>query len=222
MPARSTTETDAVLFDLDGTLADTAPDLAYALNQTLIEAQQPPLPLEPIRAVSSNGSAALIQLGFGDTCSEERFEQHRVRLLEIYRNNLTRETRLMAGMGALLEQLEQHSILWGVVTNKPARFTDPLMEQLQLTARAACIISGDTTPHSKPHPEPMFHACKQIGVSPAHCIYLGDARRDIEAGQRAAMRTIACRFGYLTPEDDVEQWGADWIIDHPEETLQWI
>lgn len=214
--------TRAVLFDLDGTLADTAPDLAYALNQTLIEAGKRSLPLEPIRAAASNGSAPLIQLGFGDEIDESTFETHRQRLLEIYLNNLTRETTLMQGMDELLQQLEARGITWGVITNKPARFTDPLMEQLNLTQRAACIISGDTTAHSKPHPAPMLHACELLSLDPEHCIYLGDASRDIEAGQGVNMRTVACRFGYLAPDDEIETWGADWIIDHPEEILQWI
>lgn len=212
----------AILFDLDGTLADTAPDLAYALNQTLIESGKAPLPLEPIRAVASNGSAPLIQLGFGDEIDSDTFEQHRKRLLEIYRDNLTRETTLMPGMEPLLQSLEAASIAWGVVTNKPARFTDPLMAQLNLTQRAACIISGDTTEHSKPHPRPLLHACELLNLLPAHCIYIGDASRDIEAGQRAAMHTIACRFGYLAPNDEIERWGANHIIDHPQEILQWI
>ena len=176
----------AVLFDLDGTLADTAPDLAYALNQTLLEAGHAPLPLTPVREVASNGSAPLIQLGFGDDLDEAAFEQQRQRLLTIYRENLTRETTLMQGMESLLNQLEQQSIHWGVVTNKPSRFTDPLMRQLNLDRRAACIISGDTTPHSKPHPAPLLHACEILQLDPEECIYVGDASRDIEAGRRAA------------------------------------
>lgn len=212
----------AVLFDLDGTLADTAPDLAYALNQTLIETGRSPLSLELIREVASNGSAPLIQLGFGDTLDEATFEQQRQRLLTIYRENLTRETTLMEGMEPLLHQLEQNAIHWGVVTNKPARFTNPLMSQLKLDQRAACIISGDTTAHSKPHPAPLLHACKILDLEPETCIYVGDASRDIEAGRRAEMTTIACRFGYLAREDQIESWNADAIIDHPKEVLQWI
>jgi N-acetyl-D-muramate 6-phosphate phosphatase len=220
MPARS--KIRAVLFDLDGTLADTAPDLAYALNQTLIEAGKTALPLEPIRAVASNGSAPLIELGFGRNLDKATFEQHRQHLLSVYMDNLTRETTLMSGMESLLEELEQNNILWGVVTNKPARFTDPLMAQLNLDQRASTIVSGDTTEHPKPHPLPLLHACKQLGTEPDECLYLGDAERDIEAGKRAEMGTIACRFGYLAEEDEIEQWGADRIIDHPQEVLAWI
>jgi N-acetyl-D-muramate 6-phosphate phosphatase len=213
---------DAVLLDLDGTLADTAPDLAYALNQTLIKADREPLSFESIRPVASNGSAPLIELGFGTQLDEATFEHYRQQLLDVYLQNLTRETTLMEGMGALLQTLEQHSIAWGVVTNKPARFTDPLMAQLNLSARAACIISGDTTEHPKPHPRPLLFACELMGVQPQQCIYMGDAQRDIEAGKRAKMLTLACRFGYLAPEESIEQWNADAIIDPPEETLQWI
>lgn len=212
----------AVLLDLDGTLADTAPDLAYALNRTLIEAGREPLPLAPIRAVASNGSTPLIELGFGDSVDEQQFERHRQRLLTIYLQNLTRETTLMNGMEQLLTQLEQHSIPWGVVTNKPARFTNPLMEQLALSHRAACIISGDTTEHSKPHPAPLLYACRLLDLEPQQCIYIGDASRDIEAGRRAEITTLAARFGYLGAEDEVTQWGADGVIDHPIEVLEWI
>lgn len=220
MPAPYNTK--AVLFDLDGTLADTAPDLAYALNQTLIEAGAAPLPLPPIRAVASNGSAPLITLGFGDKLDEETFEHHRQRLLEIYLDNLTRETTLMEGMASVLKRLEAQNIHWGVVTNKPRRFTDPLMDQLNLTPRAGCIISGDTTAHAKPHPAPLLHACELLSLSPEACLYVGDAQRDIEAGQRAGMRTLACRFGYLAPDDQIERWGADAILEHPEALLSWI
>ncbi|MBT3196502.1 MAG: HAD-IA family hydrolase [Gammaproteobacteria bacterium] len=212
----------AVLFDLDGTLADTAPDLAYALNQTLIRANREPLALASIRAVASNGSAPLIRLGFGEGLDESEFSDHQQRLLSIYRQNLTRETTLMRGMAPLLNQLEEQSIRWGVVTNKPARFTEPLMEQLALTQRAACIVSGDTTTEPKPHPRPLLYACEQLGLEPSLCLYVGDARRDIEAGRRARMTTLAARFGYLTPEDEISHWGADGIIDQPGDILQWI
>ncbi len=212
----------ALLFDLDGTLADTAPDLAYALNQTLIKAGRSPLPFEPIRALASNGSAPLIELGFGSDLDQAELERHRQQLLSIYLDNLTRETTLMPGMEPLLLQLEEQQLAWGVVTNKPARFTKPLMQQLGLSERASCIISGDTTAHSKPHPGPLLHASELIGLQPQQCIYLGDARRDIEAGKRAAMTTIACRFGYLAANDEIERWGADHIIDHPEEAVRWI
>ncbi len=212
----------AVFLDLDGTLADTAPDLAYALNSVLTSSGNPPLPLERVREVASNGSAPLIQLGFGDQLEESLFESYRQQLLTIYSENIARETTLMGGMDELLSQLEQRDIAWGVVTNKPARFTDPLMEQLGLSQRAACIVSGDTTEHSKPHPKPLLHACELLQLQPHHCIYVGDASRDIEAGNRAEMTTIAASFGYLNSHDTISEWCADGIIDHPSELLEWI
>lgn len=212
----------AVLLDLDGTLADTAPDLAYALNRVLIENGHTPLPLERVRPVASDGSIPLIQLGFGDQLEEPLFESHRQRLLTIYSENISRETSMMSGMGELLAELEERKISWGVVTNKPARFTDPLMEQLGLSQRAACVISGDTTDHSKPHPKPLLHACELLQLEPQQCIYAGDASRDIEAGRRANMTTIAARFGYLGDDDEITEWSADGIIDHPREILEWI
>ncbi len=211
----------AVLFDLDGTLADTAPDLGYALNQTLLEAGRRPLPPEPIRAAASHGSGPLIDLGFSD-CSSTEQEERRQRLLYHYSNNLTRHTTLMNGIDTLLQELEQRRLPWGVVTNKPARFTEPLMKQLALQTRSHCIISGDTTPHAKPHPQPLLFAAEQLQLPPHHCLYVGDAARDIEAGRRASMTTLACRFGYLAPDDVIENWGADGIIDHPQEVWQWI
>lgn len=212
----------AVLLDLDGTLADTAPDLAYALNQVLIDNNREPLPLSDIREVASNGSAPLIHLGFGNQLETHIFESHRQQLLDIYSENIARETTLMGGMEDLLLQLEAQSIPWGVVTNKPARFTDPLIEQLGLSQRASCVISGDTTDNSKPHPRPLLHACELLNLSPEQCIYVGDASRDIEAGNRAEMTTIAARFGYLSSEDKITEWCADGIIDHPSELLNWL
>ncbi|MBC8518958.1 MAG: HAD-IA family hydrolase [Gammaproteobacteria bacterium] len=212
----------AVLLDLDGTLADTAPDLAYALNQVLIQNNRKPLPLSDIREVASHGSAPLIYLGFGDQLEEQIFEAHRQQLLNIYSENIARETTLMGGMEDLLLHLDRQNIPWGVVTNKPARFTDPLIEQLGLSQRASCIISGDTTDSSKPHPKPLLHACELLNLSPEQCIYVGDASRDIEAGNRAEMTTIAARFGYLSSDDKITEWCADGIIDHPSEILNWL
>jgi len=212
----------AVLLDLDGTLADTAPDLAYALNQILIDSNMDPLPLSDIREVASNGSAPLISLGFGDQLEEQLFESYRQQLLDIYSANIVRETTLMNGMDELLLQLESQEIRWGIVTNKPARFTDPLIEQLGLSKRASCVISGDTTDSPKPHPKPLLHACELLQLSPEQCIYVGDASRDIEAGNRAEMTTIAARFGYLSSDDKITEWCADGIIDHPSEILDWL
>ncbi len=211
-----------VLFDLDGTLADTAPDLAYALNCVLQQQGRETLPFAQIRPVVSHGGAALISLGFGLGPGHKAYDELRAELLRIYQENLTLHTGLFPGMAELLGTLEQRGMNWGVVTNKPAWLTDPLMNQLGLSTRAACIISGDTTANRKPHPEPMLLACQLAGSTPEQCLYVGDAERDIEAGHRAGMHTAVALFGYLDAQDTPQRWGADTLIEHPMELLTWI
>jgi len=212
----------AVLFDLDGTFADTAPDLAYALNETLRLFGGSALPFASIRPHVSHGATALVRLGFGLEHGTEAFEARRRALLEVYAANLCRDTRPFDGIPALLDALEAHGLRWGIVTNKPSWLTDPLMAQLGLAARAGCIVSGDTTPTPKPHPAPILHACAQLGVSPAQCVYVGDAARDIEAGRRAGTATLAATFGYLQEHEDPAQWGADALVDGPLDLLDWL
>jgi len=207
-----------VLFDLDGTFADTAPDLAAALNFALRQAGRAPLPYERIRPHVSHGAQALLRLGFG----EEPGEGPRQELLRFYRDNLTRHTRLFPGMALVLERLEHAGLPWGIVTNKPAWLTEPLMQGLGLFERAGCIVSGDTTANKKPHPEPILLACRLIAVPPAACLYVGDAARDIEAGRNAGTRTLAALFGYLGEQDRPEEWGADGLIERTEEILGWL
>ncbi len=211
-----------VLFDLDGTLADTAPDLAYALNTLLSEHGQPPLSYETIRPAASHGAAALIELGFGIPRDTARFAPLRERFLEIYRAHLARETRLFPGMRETLASLAARGLRWGVVTNKPAFLTDPLLEQLGLADEAVCVVSGDTTRNRKPHPEPMLHACRLAGSRPDECLYIGDAERDIEAGRTAGMKTLVALFGYIGDEDRPEAWGADGLIRTPQNILDWL
>ncbi|MGB5305608.1 MAG: HAD-IA family hydrolase [Gammaproteobacteria bacterium] len=211
-----------VLFDLDGTLLDTAPDLAAALNALLVENRREPLPFETIRPVISHGGIALIELGFGLQPSDPEFEPLRQRLLDIYRANLSRHTRPFAGMPELLENLERRGINWGVVTNKPAWLTEPLLRDLQLYERAVCVISGDTLDERKPHPAPMLHACRQAGSEPGQCVYVGDAQRDIEAGKNAHMHTLVAMFGYFRDGDNPHEWQADGIIEHPGDVLDWL
>jgi phosphoglycolate phosphatase len=211
-----------VLFDLDGTLADTAPDLAYALNTLLQEHGKPSLPYESIRPVASHGAAALIELGFGILRDEPRFAPLRERYLAIYRANLTRETRLFPGMPELLDQLIARGLNWGIVTNKPAFLTDPLIEQLGLREDAVCVVSGDTTANRKPHPQPMLHACQLAGSQPDECLYVGDAARDIEAGNAAGMQTLVALFGYIGGQDQPETWGAGGLIHSPQDILNWL
>jgi len=212
-----------VLFDLDGTLADTAPDLAYALNQTLQKHQLPPLPFDQIKPKVSHGASALIRLGFNLIPDDDGFDLLLQELLQTYSANIHRETTLFPGMDKVLQELELQGIAWGVVTNKPSRFTDPLLKSMGLTDRAACIVSGDTTANSKPHPEPILHACKLAGGhSPSECLYIGDAKRDIESGLNAGTATLIALFGYLGADDRPQEWGADGYIDHPEEILEWL
>jgi len=211
-----------VLLDLDGTLADTAPDLAYALNRLREEEGRAPLPYEVIRAAVSHGSSALVRLGFGDVTDETAFAALRQRLLDRYHRHLARDTRLFAGMDALLQYVEDNGLNWGVVTNKPAFLTDPLMAALGLAARAACIVSGDTTAYCKPHPEPLLHACRLAGSAAAECVYIGDAERDIRAGRAAGMHTLAATFGYLGEADRPQEWGADALVDDPAAIIRWL
>lgn len=212
-------EIRAVLFDLDGTLLDTAPDLADALNRLRAEQAQPPLPFESIRPHVSHGAAATVRVGFPEAGDSE-FEDLRGRFLKLYSERLAVQTQLFPGFDAVLATLEAQERPWGIVTNKPGFLTEPLLEQLQLKERCACVVSGDTLPHRKPHPAPLLHAAGLLGLAPASCLYVGDAQRDIQAGQAAGMRTLVARFGYLGAHDQPESWQADGLIDHPGEILE--
>ena len=212
----------AVLFDLDGTLVDTAPDLGFALNSLLEEEGHSALPHAAIRPVASNGSAGLLGLGFGLTADDAAFRPLQQRFIRLYQDNIARGSVLFPGMPDVLNFLEQANITWGIVTNKPAFLTDPLVKFLNLSDRAACIVSGDTTSHAKPHPAPMLHACALISVTPEHCLYIGDAARDIEAGKNARMTTIAARYGYISDTDNPDAWQADGYIDAPGDLLKWF
>ena len=211
-----------VLFDLDGTLADTAPDLAYALNRTLEAFHRPPLPYERIRPVVSHGGVALIRLGFELGPGDPGYDARRAHLLEVYRRHLARETRPFPGIPELLAQLEAEDRAWGVVTNKPAWLTEPLLDQLGLLSRAAVVVSGDTVSPNKPHPAPLLHACRSTGSRPEQCLYVGDAERDIQAGRAAGMHTLVARFGYLTASDDPAAWGADGLVDNAQDILEFV
>lgn len=213
---------ECVLFDLDGTFADTAPDLHYALDQVLVSRGELPMPFEQVRPAVSHGSQAMIKVGFDLQPGDTDYETLRIEFLRIYRENIARKTKLFDGMERLLEELELRNIPWGIVTNKPAWLTDPLMEALGYHRRAACIVSGDTADHPKPHPAPMLYACRMAGVDPTHCLYVGDAKRDIEAGQNAGTQTLVALFGYLAEEDKPDDWHASGAVKHPLEILQWL
>jgi 2-phosphoglycolate phosphatase len=211
-----------VLFDLDGTLADTAPDLAYALNCLLREQERPPLPFETIRPAVSHGATALVKLGFGLSPEQPLFSALRDRLLSLYQQHLARETRLFEGMAELLAFIEEQGMNWGVVTNKPAFLTEPLTAALGIAGRAACIVSGDTTAKKKPHPQPLLHACRLAGSQAGQCLYVGDAERDIRAGHRAGMPTLVALFGYIGNADRPEDWGADALVRTPGDIAAWL
>lgn len=220
--ARAPRPIRSVLFDLDGTLADTAPDLAFALNTLLAESGRAPLPFARIRPEVSHGARALVALGFGAMPGDAEYDGLRARLIEIYAANICRQTTLFPGMRELLDALAQRGYGIGIVTNKPAFLTDRLIAALGVDRYTDCVVSGDTTPNCKPHPEPMLHACMRIHSDPDACLYVGDASRDIEAGRRAGMRTLVALFGYLRDHDDPAQWGADGMVRDPHEILAWI
>jgi len=211
-----------ILFDLDGTLLDTAPDLAWALNQTRQEQGLENLPYEKIRPVVSHGGRALIELGFDITEDNDNYAYLYKRLLEIYQDNIARKTCLFPGMEKVLSFIEDQHLQWGIVTNKPAWLTDPLLAQLNLHTRSCSTVSGDTTPNRKPHPEPMLLACEQSRSHPHECLYIGDAQRDIEAGNRAGMTTLLALYGYIQPDEQPEQWGADASLNSPEDLIDWL
>jgi N-acetyl-D-muramate 6-phosphate phosphatase len=213
---------DGVLFDLDGTLADTAPDLAAALNRVRRDRGLQPLPLARLRPYASHGARGLLGAGMGIHPEHEHYQELRDAFLEHYAAALCVETALFAEVAALLDAIEARSLRWGIVTNKATRLTAPLLEALGLAARAHAIVCGDTTAHAKPHPAPLLHAALQLGVAPARCVYVGDAERDVIAGIAAGMRTIVARYGYIEPEDAPEDWPASGSIDTPGGLLRWL
>ncbi len=211
-----------VLFDLDGTLLDTAPDMIHALNRVLGDERRQPLPAAQLRNQVSHGSAALVEFVFGKDQLPQDFEDRKQRFLSYYQNRLCVDTVLFPGMAILLQNIQAQGLDWGVVTNKPGWLTDPLMEQAGLMSRAACVISGDSTAERKPHPLPMLTAAKLANADPANCLYVGDAERDIAAGKAAGMTTIIARYGYIDAQQRPEKWGADGNIDDALELEAWI
>jgi phosphoglycolate phosphatase len=213
---------DTVLFDLDGTLLDTAPDLVFALNQVLLEYQRPVVPLALIRPVISLGAHAMIEVGFGIQADDPLMETYFQRLLAVYSEHLADQTQLFPEMSQVLDSLEQQQIAWGIVTNKSAWLTEPLLQQVGLATRPFCIISGDTLSQKKPYPDQLLYAAELAKTSPQSCVYVGDAARDIEAGQRAGMATLVALYGYINTTDDPQQWGATGMIEHPFALLSWL
>lgn len=212
----------AVLFDLDGTVADTAPDLGHALNRMLLARGLDALPITLIRTEASAGSRGLLRLGFNIQPSDDGYESMRDEFLDNYTERLCHDTVLFPGIAGLLDELEARNLPWGIVTNKPARFTQPLIQLLGLTQRAACVISGDETAHTKPHPEPLLVASQKIAVTPFECIYLGDDLRDVQASLAAGMLPIVANYGYLGNGQPPKTWGAKYLIDHPQDLLTYL
>ncbi len=210
-----------VLFDLDGTLVDTAPDLISCLNLALNVHGFDAATTEIVKPFISHGAMAMInasQPSIDDLLKADILDT----MLSHYQDNIAEHTVFFSGMADTLAAIEAQGLKWGVVTNKRERFTNPLMDALKLTDRAACIVSGDTTANPKPHPEPMLLACKQADVNPQECVYIGDARHDITAGKNAQMKTLAALYGYINPGDAPETWGADALIESPEQISTWI
>lgn len=209
----------AVLFDLDGTLADTALDLGAALNRLLAEEGLPPQPDHLIRPIASHGARALIRLGFGVEREDPGFDLLRQRFLDHYEQSFADRTCLFDGVDAMIRGLDARGLAWGIITNKPMRFTDRLVPTLPFPVPPAVVVSGDTVGVAKPDPRPMQHASRQIGLDPAHCLYVGDAERDIQAGRNAGMRTVLAAWGYIAASDHPEEWGADLRIEAPLDLL---
>lgn len=212
----------AVLFDFDGTIADTAPDLGRALNRQRIARDKPPLSIDLIRTVASAGARGLLGLGFDLKPEDPDYQAMCEEFLAFYTEQLCEDSCLFPGISELLQLLDDRDIPWGIVTNKPSRFTLPLARFFGLYDRAACIVSGDDTPYSKPHPEPLLVACRQIDAEPAQCVYLGDDIRDVQASLAAGVKPVVARYGYLGNSAPPETWGASGLIDHPNELLRYV
>jgi phosphoglycolate phosphatase len=213
----------AVLFDFDGTLADTAADLGRALNRLRTERGLAALPVEAVRPYASSGARGLVRFGLGVSADDPEFERMRGAFLDRYGEAVCVETRLFPGIAELLEALESRRIAWGIVTNKGTRFTRAIVAALGLDGRAACVVCGDTTPHLKPHPAPLLHAAKELNLAPQACCYVGDDLRDVQAARAAGMRPVAVEYGYGSGGNGgAHTWNADAVIARPAELLAWL
>lgn len=212
----------AVLFDLDGTLADSAPDLAHALNELRARRGLAPVAVESLRAHASSGARGLLGAGMGVTPEHAEFAALREEFLQCYEAGLARTTQLFPGVLPMLDAIERRGLAWGIVTNKHTRFTSGVVAALSLSPRAGVVVSGDTTPHAKPHPAPLLHAAQALGVAPKACVYVGDDLRDVEAGRAAGMATIVAGYGYMGQGSDPRQWPATGWIDTPLDLLTWL
>ncbi len=212
----------AVLFDLDGTLIDSAPDLAGAGNDMRVDRGLPPLPMERFRPMVGSGARGMVGIALQVASDSPDYGALRDEFLARYEARLTRESHVFAEMLPVLAALDAHPLRWGIVTNKAARYAEPVVRGLGLAGRAAVLISGDTTPYAKPHPAPLLEAAKRLGVAPQACVYVGDDLRDVQAGRAAGMGTVAVAWGYLGQGEPIAAWKADAVIERPEELLQWL
>ncbi len=212
----------AVLFDLDGTLIDSAPDLGAAVDKMRVQRGLPSLPLEHYRPMAGAGARGMIGFAFGITPEHADFEAMKEEFFVNYENCMTERTRIFDGVHDMVAALVSQGLPWGVVTNKSSRFTDPLTSAMPLFATAGAIVSGNTTPHAKPHPEPLFEAARRLSVDPARCVYVGDDERDIVAGLAAGMGTVAATYGYLGQQTDIARWNAHLHIDSPSKLLNFL
>jgi len=215
------TQIKGVLFDLDGTLLDTAQDMMNALNQLRAEEGQPPLPYEQVRCQVSHGGHALVRLGFGTLPPEEHDVMWK-RLLNLYRQKIAAHTALFEGGEEMLGALERRGLLWGIVTNKPGWLTDPLLVEVKLDTRAKAVVSGDTFPERKPHPRGLLHAAQVLGLEPGECVYVGDAERDAQAAEAAGMYSLIAGFGYIGDDDHADEWFQHGWLDTPLDLLAWL
>ena len=211
---------EAILMDLDGTLVDTAPDLVDVLNTLLVDRNLPPVPFAIARNEVSNGALGLLRLGFPKLRSDNALEPLRLEFLDIYTRHVCVNSRLFNGLEDILRELHNKSIPWGIVTNKPHSMTTPLLEALDLPHPPRCVVSGDRLPQRKPHPAPLRLGADELGIEAERCIYVGDARRDIDAGRAAGMATVAAAYGYIRAADDPGQWGASTVIRRPRDLLE--
>lgn len=212
----------SVFFDLDGTLADTAPDLTISLNQILQKEHKPSIPIKKLIPFISGGANGMIKMAFDISEKDPKFQDIKKCFLIAYKKTLYHQTQVFLGIEEVLQYLEAKKIIWGIITNKPAEFTDPIMQRLNLTQKAACIISGDTTLFNKPSPQPILYACKITKTDPKKSVYIGDAKIDIQAGKAGGMKTLIANYGYLSENDNPKQWGADGTISRPEEIIDWL
>lgn len=212
----------AVLFDLDGTLADTSPDMADALNILLEKIGKPPIDYELARKHTSKGSVALIQLAYEQALEDPLRTQLQKQYLQIYADNLYNKTTLFTGVAELLAALDEAKLPWGIVTNKPGNLAEPLIKALGLAERCKCIVSGDTLPKRKPHPDPLHHASSILDIKEQHTLYMGDDPRDIQAGKAAGMLTAAASYGYILDDENPNDWDADLIFNQALELKDWL